>query len=50
MSGNAVASAAIRRRQRLSSAETHRHHLFETVRAQLKQIQRRLDEIVRLSM
>jgi len=50
VSGNTVASAAVRRRQRLSSAVYRLHHLFEAVRAQLKQIQHLLDEIVRLSM
>ncbi len=50
VSGDAVASAATRRRQRLLTAETHRSSYFETVQAQTKQIQRLLNESRRLSV
>ncbi|QSG08667.1 hypothetical protein [Halapricum desulfuricans] len=50
MSGDTVASAAVRRRQRLLITETHRSSYFETVQAQTKQIQRLLNGIMRLSM
>jgi len=50
VSGNAVASAADRRRLRLIDTETHYHHLFGVDRVPLSKIQRLLDGIVRLSM